>query len=100
MIRRERRRVIGGGRRTDAPELDDARPPHDDEGQHRRQPPLQTARRPESDQLTHDEPKIEAAGMNQQPLEDVLMTTQMRAAHAARVVDVRERALDPLTALT
>ena len=24
MIRRERRRVIGGGRRTDAPELDDA----------------------------------------------------------------------------
>src|SRR5206468_5270036 len=42
---------------------------------------------------------VDAAGMNQQPLEDVLVPSQMRATHAARVVDVRERTLDPLAAL-
>ncbi len=98
MIRRERRRVIGGGRHAAAPELDDARPQHDDEGQDRRQPPLKTARCPKSDPLTHDEPQIEAARMDQDAFQDIRVTTQMRATHPAGVVEVRERAFDILAA--
>ena len=59
---------------------------------------LQAARRADADQLTHDEPEIEATGMNQQALQDVRVTAQMRAAHAARVVEMREGAFDPLAA--
>src|SRR5712671_4175498 len=57
---------------------------------------LQTARRAESDQLTHDEPEIGRPGMNQETFEDVLVAAEMRAAHASRVVDVRERSFDIL----
>jgi hypothetical protein len=32
---------------------------------------LETARRADADQVPHEEPEIEAAGMNQQPLADV-----------------------------
>lgn len=41
-----------------------------DEGEDHRQSPLQAARRPESDQLTHDEPQIEAARVDQDALQD------------------------------
>ena len=61
---------------------------------------LQPARRAAADQVAHDEPKIEAARMNQQALEDIGVTAQMRAAHPAGVVEMREGAFDPLAALT
>ena len=48
--------------------------------------------------LTHDEAKIEAAGMNQQPLQHVRLTAQMRTPHSARVIEMRERAFDRLAA--
>src|SRR5580700_7029692 len=38
--------------------------------------------------------------MDQQPLEDVGMTAQMRAAHPARLVEMREGAFDVLPAST
>jgi hypothetical protein len=49
--------------------------------------------------LTHDEPEIEATRLNQQAFQDVGVTAQMRAAHAAGVVEMREGALDLLAAL-
>jgi len=45
------------------------------------------------------ERKIQATGVNQQPLENVLVTTQMRAPHATGVVEMRQRAVAPLAAL-
>jgi hypothetical protein len=38
--------------------------------------------------------------MNQQALEDIGVAAQMRAAHPARVVEMREGAFDPLAPLT
>src|SRR5713226_4416538 len=57
---------------------------------------LQAAGRPDADQMTHHEPEIEATRMDQQPFEDVGVTAQMRAAHAAGVVDMCERAFNPV----
>ena len=51
-----------------------------------------------ADQLTHDESEIEATSMNQHALQDVRVAAQMRTAHAPRVIEVRERAFDRLTA--
>src|SRR5712692_1802990 len=64
------------------------------------QPALQAAGRPDADQMTHHEPEIEATRMDQQPFEDVRVTAQMRAAHAAGVVDMGERAFNPLAPST
>ena len=61
---------------------------------------LQAAGRPDADQMTHHEPEIEATRMDQQPFEDVGVTAQMRAAHAAGVVDMCERAFNPLATST
>src|ERR1700730_656181 len=71
---------------------------HEQCSQNARHAALQTTWRADSEDPADQQPEIEGAGMNQQPLEDVRMTAQMRAAHASRVVEVRERALDPLTA--
>ena len=60
---------------------------------------LEPPRRAYADRVPHHEPEIEGAGMNQEPLENVLMPPQMRAPHAPRVVEVREGALDAFTAL-
>src|SRR5207244_3651558 len=43
--------------------------------------------------------EIEAAGVNQYPLENIFVAAQMCAPHAAGVVEVRERAFDALAAL-
>src|SRR6266480_2121380 len=59
----------------------------------------QAPRCAEADQLTHHEPEIEATRMNQQSLQDVRVAAQMGAAHAARVVEMREGAFDLLAAL-
>ncbi len=47
-----------------------------------------------------DEPKIEATRMNQDALQDVRVTTQMRATHPPGDVDVGEGAFDILAAST
>ena len=60
---------------------------------------LQPARRTAAEQVAHDEPEVEAPGMNQQPLEDIGVTTQMLAAHPTGVVQMREGAFDPLAPL-
>ena len=69
-------------------------------GDNGRQAILQPARRAAADQAAHDEPKIEAARMNQQALEDIGVTAQMRAAHPPGVVEMCEGAFDSLTSLT
>ena len=56
---------------------------HEQHGKNARQAALQTTWRTDSEDPADQQPEIEGAGMNQQPLEDVLMTSQMRAAHAA-----------------
>src|SRR5271155_3927905 len=61
---------------------------------------LQPARRATTNQVAQDEPKIEAAGMNQQALEDIGVAAQMRAAHPTGVVEMCEGAFDPLASLT
>ena len=60
----------------------------------------ESRRRADAEDLTHDEPKIEATGMNQQPLQDVRVTAQMGATHPARVIDMREGAFDRLATST
>ena len=60
---------------------------------------LQPARRADPDQMTHDEPEIEATRMNQEALQDVGVAAQMGAPHPARVVEMRKRAFDPFAAL-
>ena len=54
---------------------------------------------PIPDQMTHDEPEIEATRMNQEALQDVGVAAQMGAPHPARVVEMRKRAFDPFAAL-
>ena len=55
---------------------------------------LQPARRADPDQMTHDEPEIEATRMNQEALQDVRVAAQMGAPHPARVVEMRKRAFE------
>ena len=73
---------------------------HQKLGDDDRQAILQAARRAAADQVAHDEPKIEAARMNQQTLEDIGVAAQMRAAHPTGVVEMCEGAFDPLASLT
>jgi len=42
---------------------------------------LQPARRADANQVSHDEPEIEATRMNQEALQDIRVTAQMRATH-------------------
>ena len=71
----------------------------DNVGTNRGHAALQPARRADPDQMTHDEPEIEATRMNQEALQDVRVAAQMRAPHPARVVEMRKRAFDPFAAL-
>src|ERR1019366_6807315 len=61
---------------------------------------LQPARRADAEQVAHDESEIEAPRMNQQALEDIGGAAQMRAAHPAGGVKMREGPCDPLAPLT
>ena len=76
------------------------RPDREHDGYRGREAALQAARRADSDQVPHDESEIEATCMNQDAFQDIRVAAQMRAAHAARVVEMREGAFDPLAALT
>ena len=68
----------------------------DERRQNGRQAALQAARGAESDQVTHDEPEIEATRMNQEPLQDVRVAAQMRPAHRARFIKMRIRPFQEL----
>ncbi len=60
---------------------------------------LQPARRADADQVPHEQAEIEAAGMNQQALQNVVVAAQMHATHPAGLVEMREGAFQPLAAL-
>ena len=62
--------------------------------------PLEAAGRTAAAQLAHKQAEIEGARVDQQAFEDIAMPAQVRAAHPARVVDVRERPLHVLPAST
>ena len=49
-----------------------------------------------SEELPHDQAQVESARMHQKPLEDVLMATQMRTSHRARLVQVGKGVFDVL----
>jgi hypothetical protein len=55
-------------------------------------------RRAGAQQLAKDQAQIESSDMNELPLEDVVVLTQMSAPHASSVVAVREAAFYELAA--
>lgn len=59
-------------------------------------PPLPRGSR--TQQLAQDQAQVEGADMNQLPLQNVLLSAQVRAPHAAGVVAVREAAFHQLAA--
>ena len=54
---------------------------------------LQASRRPDSRRLTHQQPEVEGAAVNEQPFEDVLVTAKMSAPHPSGSVEVGEGSL-------
>src|SRR5687768_4657685 len=56
---------------------------------------LQTPRRADAEQLSHQQTQIERADVDQEALEDVVVTAQMHASHPAGFVQMRARALQP-----
>jgi len=96
MMRRESRRVIGGWRATVTPEVGHVRQ-RDDEGELRRQPPLQASWRPDADEGPHQESQIEAADVHEQTLQDVRVAPEMCPSHAAGLVEMRVRPFQAFT---
>ena len=82
------------------PDTRDQRHDRQDRGDTRRHAPLEAPGLPDADERAHQEAEVEAGGMDDQSFEDVLMTTQMRAAHAAGVVQMRIRSFEQFSALT
>ena len=80
--RRERSRGIAWLWAPDRPPVGDERP----QGGHRRErrgaAALQAPRRTDSEQRAHEQPEIAATGVDQQPLQDVVVPSEMRAATA------------------
>lgn len=65
-----------------------------------RDAPLQAPGLPDADEGAHQESEVEAGRMHDQSFEDVLMTSQMRPPHAARLVQARIRPLEQFAAAT
>src|SRR5215470_19455415 len=61
---------------------------------------LEAPRRATTAQLPHEQAEIEGARVDQEAFEDVALSPQVRAAHPAGVVDMRERPLQVLPAAT
>ena len=61
---------------------------------------FQLARSTGADQVAENQTEIERAYMNQLPLEDILMTSQMSPPHGPGIVTMREATLDQLAPLT
>jgi hypothetical protein len=96
MMRRERGPRIGDGRLPPVPEVHDAGPKRDDQGHHDREPSLQAAGRADPEARAHQEAQVEPTRVDQQPFQDVRVAAQMRAAHRARLVEMRVRSFQPL----
>src|SRR5438874_1978330 len=90
--------VIGGWGPAVAPAFDDVRPERDDAGEQRRQPPLQAPWRADTDEGPHQESQIEAAAVDKESFQDVVVPSQMRAPHATGLVEMRVRAFQSLAA--
>jgi len=67
-------------------------------GHDRVEPPLQASRRPDANQLSHEEAEIEAARVDQHSFPNVCVPAQIYAAHATGLVEMREGPLQPLAA--
>src|SRR5438045_5611575 len=98
-MRREWSQRIVPVPRTGCPTVLDQRPERDETGHRGREEPLQPSRRADANQVTHDEPEVEATGMNQEALQNVRVTPQVRPPHPTGVIEMRKRTLDPLAAL-
>jgi len=59
---------------------------------------LERARRADADQPTHEEPEIETARVNQQPLPTVGVTAEVHAAHATGLIEMGKRSFRAFTA--
>mgnify|MGYP001612181505 CR=1 FL=1 len=81
----------GPGRNQGAEERDE----HGDECG---QPALEAPRFAVSEASTHHESQIEPGDMDQDALQNVLVSAQMRAPHPARVERVRKRSFDSFSA--
>src|SRR5512142_2562547 len=73
-------------------------PPRHDEGGERRQVALEGAWRANPEERPHPEAEIECARVQEQPFQDILVATDMRAAEAAGLVKMRERSLEQFSA--
>src|ERR1700733_8428541 len=51
-------------------------------------------------QFSQDQAQIECAGMYEQPLDDVVMTTQMSSSHASGFVHMRKTSFHQFSTLT
>jgi hypothetical protein len=54
----------------------------------REEPALQAARRADTGQLTHEEPEIEGAGVDQHALQNIRVTAEVHAAHTAGLIEM------------
>jgi hypothetical protein len=60
---------------------------------------LKAPRRTHSANRPHQQPEIECGDVNQQSLQDVVMSAQVRSTHATGFIQVSVDALQSLTAL-
>ena len=67
--------------------------------QSRGEPSLKAARRADADPTLHEEPQIERADVHQHPFEDIGVPPQMHPAHPARLVEMRNGALESFATL-
>src|SRR6059058_3986450 len=98
---RGRREIEIAGRRSAAPRsFEGGEERGQDQPQHETRPPvaLKASWRPAPEHVPHQEPEIEGARVDDQPLEDVRMPAQMDPAQPAGVIDVRKRPFDVLAA--
>ena len=61
---------------------------------------LEAARRPDAEQLPHEQPEIQAADLQEQALEDVAVSAQVHAAHPSGCVEMRIGTFEAFTAPT
>jgi hypothetical protein len=62
------------------------------------EPPLQCSRRPDANQLPHEQSEIEAGRVNQQSLADVRMSAQVHAAQPPGFIEMCEGSFQALAA--
>src|SRR6267142_3932863 len=65
---------------------------------HRDDAPLQASRRADADQLTHEEPEIEGARVEQHALQNVRVPAEVHAAHPAGLIEMGKGSFHALPA--